>query len=56
MSAQSSQRWTPAEYLAFERGHPEKHELIDGRIVLQVGEKISMKRLRFRLKIIQRTR
>ena len=37
MSAQSLQRWTPAEYLAFERGHPEKHELINGRIVLQAG-------------------
>jgi Uma2 family endonuclease len=37
MSAQSLQRWTAAEYLAFERGHPEKHEFIDGRIVQQAG-------------------
>jgi Uma2 family endonuclease len=37
MSVQPIQRWTPAEYLAFERRHPEKHEFIDGRIIQQAG-------------------
>jgi Uma2 family endonuclease len=37
MSVQPIQRWTPAEYLAFERAHSERHEFIDGRIVRQAG-------------------
>jgi Uma2 family endonuclease len=37
MSVQPLQHWSPAEYLAFERGHPSKHEFVDGRIFLQAG-------------------
>src|SRR5262245_40698272 len=37
MSVQPIQRWTPAEYLAFERAHAERYEFIDGRIVQQAG-------------------
>jgi Uma2 family endonuclease len=37
MSIQPLQYWTPTEYLAFERAHPDKHEFIDGRILLQAG-------------------
>lgn len=37
MSAQPAKNWTPADYLAFERDHPQKHEFIDGRVVLQAG-------------------
>jgi hypothetical protein len=34
MSVQPLQRWTPADYLAFERTHPGKHEFVDGQVVL----------------------
>jgi Uma2 family endonuclease len=37
MSVQPIQHWTPADYLAFERSHPDKHEYVDGRVVLQAG-------------------
>jgi Uma2 family endonuclease len=37
MSVQPLERWTPADYLAFERGHPGKHEFVDGRIIRQAG-------------------
>jgi Uma2 family endonuclease len=37
MSVQPLQHWTPADYLAFERGHPGKHEFVDGRVILQAG-------------------
>jgi len=37
MSQQQLQHWSAAEYLAFERSHPERHAFIDGRIVLQAG-------------------
>lgn len=37
MSIQPLQYWTPTEYLAFERAHPDKHEFIDSRILLQAG-------------------
>lgn len=37
MSVQPLQHWTPADYLAFERGHPGKHEFADGRLILQAG-------------------
>jgi Uma2 family endonuclease len=37
MSSLPKQRWTEAEYLAFERASKEKHELIDGEIVSMTG-------------------
>lgn len=37
MSVQPIQHWTQADYLAFERSHPNKHEFVDGRVVLQAG-------------------
>ncbi len=37
MSVQPIQHWTPADYLAFERSHNDKHEFVDGRIVLLAG-------------------
>lgn len=37
MSSLPKQRWTEAEYLAFERASEEKHELIDGEIVSMSG-------------------
>ena len=37
MSVQPRRHWTPADYLAFERSHPDKHEFVDGQIVLQAG-------------------
>ncbi|HMO58572.1 MAG TPA: Uma2 family endonuclease [Roseiflexaceae bacterium] len=37
MSQQQLQHCSAAEYLAFERSHPERHAFIDGRIVLQAG-------------------
>ncbi len=37
MSSLPKHRWTEAEYLAFERESEEKHELIDGEIVLMSG-------------------
>lgn len=37
MSVQPLQPWTPADYLAFERTHSEKHEFVDGQIVRQAG-------------------
>lgn len=37
MSAQPKQRWTAEKYLAFERAHAERHELIDGEIVMISG-------------------
>lgn len=37
MSVQPIQHWTPTEYLTFERAHPERHEYIDGHILLQAG-------------------
>ena len=37
MSAQPLQHLTRADYLAFERSQPEKHEFVDGRVVLQAG-------------------
>lgn len=37
MSAQLARRWTPAEYLAFERQHAEKHEYHAGQISRQAG-------------------
>ncbi len=37
MPVQSIQRWIPADYLAFERTHPDKHEFVDGQIVQLAG-------------------
>ncbi len=37
MTLQSIKRWTAAEYLAFERHHPEKHMFVDGNVILQAG-------------------
>ena len=37
MSVQPIQHWTPADYLAYERSHSDKHEYADGQIVLQAG-------------------
>jgi Uma2 family endonuclease len=37
MSAAPKKRWTPEEYLAFERSSDQKHEFIDGEIVAMVG-------------------
>ena len=37
MSVQPLQRWKPADYLAFERNHSDKHEFVDGQIVRQAG-------------------
>ncbi len=37
MARQPVQHWTPEEYLALERSHAEKHEFIDGQIILQAG-------------------
>jgi Uma2 family endonuclease len=37
MSVQPRQHWTAADYLAFERSNPGKHEFVDGKIVLQAG-------------------
>ena len=37
MSIHPIQHWTPAEYLAFERNQPEKHEFDNGLIVQQAG-------------------
>ncbi len=37
MSSLPKQRWTEAEYLAFERASKEKHELIDGEIISMTG-------------------
>ena len=37
MSSLPQKRWTPEEYLAFERKSDEKHEFIDGRIYLMTG-------------------
>ena len=37
MYVQPLQHWTPTDYLAFERGHPGKHEFVDGRVILQAG-------------------
>lgn len=37
MSVQPRQHWTAADYLAFERSQPDKHEFADGQIVLQAG-------------------
>ncbi len=37
MSAQPKQHWTAEEYLTFERAHIERHELIDGEIIMMSG-------------------
>ncbi|MCU0494853.1 MAG: Uma2 family endonuclease [Chloroflexaceae bacterium] len=37
MSLPLAKRYTAAEYLAFERSDPDKHEFVDGDIVLQAG-------------------
>jgi Uma2 family endonuclease len=37
MSLQQPTHWTGPEYLAFERSQNEKHEFIDGQIILQAG-------------------
>lgn len=37
MVADSKRKWTVEEYLAFEREREEKHEYIDGEVVMMVG-------------------
>ncbi|GAB4509624.1 MAG: hypothetical protein OHK0046_04960 [Anaerolineae bacterium] len=37
MSALPAKGWTAQEYLAFERGHAEKHEFIEGNVYLMRG-------------------
>jgi Uma2 family endonuclease len=37
MTLQSMKQWTAAEYLAFERQHPEKHMFVEGTVILQAG-------------------
>jgi Uma2 family endonuclease len=37
MSAEPEQKWTPEQYLAFERASETKHEYIDGEVVAMVG-------------------
>jgi len=35
--AAAKRSWTPAEYLAWERSSPERHELVDGEVVAMAG-------------------
>ena len=37
MQAISQEHWTPKEYLTFEQGSPERHELVGGEVYLMTG-------------------